>query len=88
MAATKGNRFAAVAANRAAPTPTPASADAVRKYTVLLTERVAVDFDDDIARLRRQLGRRVDKSAVIRTLLTLLHEDDELYGRVADGLPS
>ena len=87
MAAARGNRFAAVAATRATPT-TSGSADAVRKYTVLLTEPVAVDVDDDIARLRRQLGRRVDKSAVIRALLDLLHEDDELFACVVDGLPT
>ncbi len=84
MAATaKPNRFAAVAAQRSGPTPTPGSTnEAKRKYTVLLTERQAVDLDGDITQLRRRLGKRVDKSVVIRELVALLHEDPALFEHV------
>jgi len=34
-----------------------------------------VDLDGDITQLRHRLGKRVDKSVVIRELVALLHED-------------
>ncbi len=80
----KPNRFSAVVDKRVAPTPTPGSAgERMSKYTVLLSLRVAAEFDEDLLRLRRQTDRKVDKSEVIRTLVDLLHTDDELFVQVA-----
>jgi len=41
-----------------------------------------VDLDGDITQLRRRLGKRVDKSVVIRELVALLHEDPALFEQV------
>ena len=53
------------------------------KYTVLLSTRVATELDEDLLRLRRQTGRKVDKSEVIRSLVHLLHTDPDLFDQVA-----
>ena len=57
-----------------------------RKYTVLLDDQVADAFDERLLAIRRQLGRKIDKSQVIRQLLTLLDEDPTLVAQVVDRL--
>lgn len=53
------------------------------KYTVLLSAHVAAELDEDLLKLRRQTGRKVDKSEVIRILIDLLHKDETLFDQVA-----
>jgi hypothetical protein len=81
------DRFAAAAkrTRRPAPEPTPATA-AQRKYTVLLDSELADDFDGSLLHFRRQVGRRVDKSEVIRELVSLFNEDPTLVKEIADRL--
>jgi len=59
-----------------------------RKYTLLLTNSVANDLDEDTLALSRTAGRKVDKSEVVRVLVGLLHSDPELRSRVAGRLVS
>jgi hypothetical protein len=85
--ATKPNRFGAVAAERKAPTPTPGSSgEKMSKYTILLSPRVATELDEDVLRLRRQTGRKIDKSEIIRALVQLLHSDESLFNEVVGRL--
>jgi len=89
----QSNRFAATAAKRSAPTPTPGSApgsagERMSKYTVLLTTKVATELDEALLKLRRHAGRKVDKSEVIRTLVDLLHADEALFNQVARRITS
>lgn len=88
MAATaKPNRFGAAATNRSAPTPTPGSVgEKQRKYTLLLNSSVAADFDEDTLALSRQVGRRVDKSEIVRALVDLLHTDEGVLAQVSRRL--
>ncbi|MEP6464411.1 MAG: hypothetical protein ABJC62_13570 [Frankiaceae bacterium] len=82
---TDAGRFAAAAGRRrsaaAAPPVSPP-----RKYTVILDGQAADTFDETLLRLRRQLGRRVDRSQVIRELLALVAEDEALGAQVVDRL--
>ncbi len=83
------NRFAETAVKRSAPTPTPGSVgERMSKYTVLLSTHVAAEFDEDLLQLRRQTGRKVDKSEVIRILVDLLHTDERLLDSVASRIAS
>lgn len=80
---TKPNRFGAAVAKRTGPKPTPGSVGEVeRKYTVKLTATVADAFDEDMLTVQRKLGRKVDKSEVVRVLLGMLHEDAALLDEV------
>lgn len=81
------DRFAAAAkrTRRSALKPTPAMA-AQRKYTVLIDSELADDFDGSLLHFRRQVGRRVDKSEVIRELVSLFNEDPTLAKQIADRL--
>ena len=85
MAAKGAARFAAVAAQR--PTiPPAATGSGTRKYTVLLDSEIASNFDEDLLRLRRNTGKRIDKSQVVRELVALLHEDPALMAEVGQRL--
>src|SRR3712207_4785371 len=67
----------------------PASAATVgasRKYTVILDDEAADAFDGRLLAIRRSVGRKVDKSHVIRELLALLDEDASLTAQVVDRL--
>jgi Arc/MetJ-type ribon-helix-helix transcriptional regulator len=77
-------RFAAAAKRTRRPVPKPAPATAAqRKYTVLLDSELADDFDGSLLHFRRQVGRRVDKSEVIRELISLFNEDPTLAEQIA-----
>lgn len=54
------------------------------KYTVLLDDRTAVAFDELALVARRKLGRRVDKSALLRALILLAADDASLRDQVID----
>lgn len=87
MAAEGAARFGQVARQRTAPpAPVPAPAGSTRKYTVLLDAVIAADFDEDLLRLRRGTGKRIDKSQVVRELVSLLHEDPGLMAEVTHRL--
>jgi Arc/MetJ-type ribon-helix-helix transcriptional regulator len=79
------DRFAAAAKRTRRPVHKPAPA-AQRKYTVLLDSELADDFDGSLLHFRRQVGRRVDKSEVIRELVSLFNEDPTLAKEIAGRL--
>lgn len=86
-AADRPNRFGAAVTKRTAPEPTPGSVgEKHRKYTILLSNAVSMDLDEDMVALSRQAGRRVDKSEVLRALVDLLHTDPALMSQVAERL--
>ncbi|MGI8459083.1 MAG: hypothetical protein ACR2LI_13355 [Propionibacteriaceae bacterium] len=81
------NRFASAAAIRSGPTPTPGSVgEETRKYTLLLTTTAANQLDEDLLNVRRTVGKKIDKSEVIRALIGLLHDDPALVDKVVDRL--
>lgn len=92
MTARGGNRDLAARFSRAADAPAeapPSPASGQRrgsKFTVILAPGDAEDFDAVVLAARRALGRRVDKSEVIRALIRLLTEDDELQRQVRAAL--
>jgi len=87
MPAEGAARFGQVAAQRTAPAgPAPVPVGSTRKYTVLLDAVIAADFDEDLLRLRRGTGKRIDKSQVVRELVSLLHEDPALMAEVTHRL--
>lgn len=59
---------------------------APRKYTVLLDDTTADAFDVRLLAIRRQVGRRVDKSEVVRELLALLDDDPTVTDQVVERL--
>ncbi len=65
--------------------PSPLTGPQV-KYTVLLPQSTAQSFDERLLSIRREVGRRVDKSHVIRELLSLLEDDSELEAQVVERL--
>jgi len=83
---TDAGRFAAAAGRRRSPATSPAPAAPSRKYTVILDGQAADTFNETLLRVRRQLGRRVDRSQVVRELLALLAEDPALTGQIVDRL--
>lgn len=86
MAATT-NRFGAAAALRTGPKPPPGSdGEELRKYTVKLTTTLANQFDEDLLAIRRSTGKKVDKSEIVRILVTLLHDDPTLMAAVVHQL--
>ena len=81
------NRFGAAAAKRTGPTPTPGSdGEVVRKYTILLSTAVANALDEDVLNIRRKVGKKVDKSEVVRILVGMLHDDPTVSDAVAARL--
>ena len=75
--------------------PTPASSrkplpsstdDRPSKFTVLLDGQAAADFDGLALSARRQLGRRVEKSELVRVLIALAADDPSLLGQIVDEL--
>lgn len=56
------------------------------KFTVLLTESDAILWDELAMALRRDLGRRVDKSAFLRALVYLATEDADLRRQVGEQI--
>jgi hypothetical protein len=52
------------------------------KYTLLLDPEEAVSLDQLVLSARRQLGRRVDKSTLLRVLVTLAADDPALLAQV------
>ena len=55
-----------------------------RKFTVLFDASSADDFDSLVLEARRQSGRRIDKSEVVRALIDLTRNDPDLLQRVID----
>lgn len=78
--------FASAASRRTKPTATATPAGEQRKYTVLLDADLADSVDTALIRLRRQVGRKVDRSAVVRELLVMLTDDPTLARSVAERL--
>lgn len=67
--------------------PAPAvKEERTSKYTVLLSDNDALLWDQLAMTLRRDLGRKVDKSAMVRALVYLAAEDDDLRHQLADTL--
>lgn len=56
------------------------------KFTVILSARDAADFDALVLTARRALGRRVDKSEVVRALIGLMSNDAALRAEVHELL--
>lgn len=54
------------------------------KYTLLVPPDEAVTWDEVALRMRRELGRRVDKSAIVRAAVKAVAEDPELFARVVE----
>lgn len=65
---------------------TPAVAEKPSKYTVLLSDSDALMWDELAVTLRRDLGRRVDKSSIVRALVYLAAEDESLRRQLAETL--
>lgn len=88
------NRELAAKFARAAGPVAPSSADShvsvlagrLSKFTVQLDRQHADDFDAVVLVARRALGRRVDKSEVVRALIRLLVEDATLRSGVHEQL--
>lgn len=56
------------------------------KYTALLDDTTAVAFDELALMARRRLGRRVDKSQLMRALILLAADDASLRDQVIDQI--
>jgi hypothetical protein len=56
------------------------------KYTLLLSESDALMWDQLATQMRRDLHRRVDKSAIVRALVYLASEDADLRRQVAEQI--
>ena len=69
-------------ATRTAPAPTRPET----KYTLLLDSTAIGNLLADEAELTRRLGKTPTRAALLRTLLALLHEDDQLLAKVADRI--
>lgn len=73
------------------PTPAPAPSPArvtekarTTKYTALLDDATGVAFDELALMARRKLGRRIDKSQLMRALILLAADDASLRDQVID----
>jgi hypothetical protein len=86
LAMSAPNRFAQ-AVQRPAPQPVAVPAPPrVRKYTILLNSTDLTAIDEDVVRLQRASGLRVDRSQVIPALLRQLQVDETLYAEVLRSL--
>lgn len=56
------------------------------KYTALLDDQTAVAFDELALVARRKLGRRVDKSQLMRALILLAADDASLRDQLIDQI--
>ena len=65
---------------------TPAAGPRLSKFTVKLDPGHAEDFDAIVLAARRALGRRVDKSEVVRVVIELLGSDLALRRQVHERL--
>lgn len=63
-----------------------ASTERPNKYTVLLSDADALMWDQLAFALRRDLRRKVDKSAMVRALVALAAQDDDLHRQLRDML--
>lgn len=77
------------------PTPVPAPKNPssvapaekkTSKYTLLLSDDDALMWDQLAMTLRRDLGRKIDKSAMVRALVYLAAEDEDLRRELTDVL--
>ena len=92
----ESNRDLAAKFRRAAgvePTPlsvpaAPPAGPRLSKFTVKLDPGHAEDFDVIVLGARRALGRRVDKSEIVRVVIELLSSDPALRRQVYDQLPT
>lgn len=71
------------------PAPTPSTARVTEKarttkYTALLDDATGVAFDELALMARRKLGRRIDKSQLMRALILLAADDASLRDQVID----
>jgi len=58
------------------------------KYTALLDVETATAFDELALRARRATGRRVEKSEILRALITLAADDASLRDQIIAQLGS
>lgn len=65
---------------------TPATAEKPSKYTLLLSDDDALMWDQLAMTLRRELGRKIDKSAMVRALVYLAAEDESLRRQLVETL--
>lgn len=80
------NRFSDAAKRESSETTTSTEDQRKRKYTILLTAAMSADLEDDALTISRQVGRRVDKSDVLRALVAMLHADPTLVDEVSRHL--
>lgn len=80
------NKYAAAAGRRKPVVVSPPIAPVQRKYTVLIEEDLSDAADAQLLVLRRKLGKRVDRSTVVRELLAMLVEDPSISDAVAERL--
>ena len=66
-------------------TPAPAR-EKPSKYTLLLSDDDALMWDQLAMNLRRDLGRKVDKSSIVRALVYLAADDESLRRQLAETL--
>lgn len=60
--------------------------DRTSKYTLLLSDSDALLWDQLAMTLRRDLGRKIDKSAMVRALVYLAAEDEDLRRQLVQTL--
>lgn len=97
--ADRSNRDLAARFGRMATSPTQPQPPSIQeepqprtsKFTVLFSRADTEDFDELLVGIRRRLGRRVDKSEVVRCLLRLTLADPSLESQLVehlrDGVP-
>ena len=70
--------------------PSPVAATSIEKktskYTLLLSDDDALMWDQLAMTLRRDLGRKIDKSAMVRALVYLAAEDEDLRRELTEVL--
>lgn len=64
----------------------PAAAEQPSKYTALLDPTTAAAFDELALAARRALGRKVDKSQLMRALIMLTADDASLRDQMIEQL--
>lgn len=77
---------APVTAERAPAAAAEAEKPRMTKYTALLDDATGVAFDELALVARRKLGRKVDKSELVRVLILLTADDASLRDQVIDQL--
>lgn len=82
------NRAAGAGARLPEPWTSSPAMDGPRrsKFTVILDARDAEEFDALVLTARRTLGRRVDKSELVRAVIALLGRDSALRQEIFEAI--